>query len=202
MGWLEALDTFIQDRASHTLGVQDMPDIAMSENEVKGILLDLADRLMGAMDSWNDVVSIGIRSGGLLVARNVVKLIEEKTGKQIPLGALDIALYRDDVSKRLFSPEVRRTDVPFSVDDKKVILVDDVLNTGRSVRAAIDHIMDLGRPKRIYLMVLFDRGGMELPIQADFVGKLVNIQQEKIIKLEAGLDEITIKDVIVSGARK
>jgi pyrimidine operon attenuation protein / uracil phosphoribosyltransferase len=99
-----------------------MPDIAMSENEVREILFDLADRLMGAIDSWNDVVSIGIRSGGLLVAKNVVKRIEEKTGKRIPLGALDIALYRDDVSKRLFSPEVRRTDIPFSVDDKKVVL--------------------------------------------------------------------------------
>lgn len=179
-----------------------MSEIAMSEKEIRDILYNLAGRLMDAIDSWNDVVSIGIRSGGLLVAKNMVKLIGEKTGKHIPLGALDIALYRDDVSKRLFSPEVRRTDVPFSVDDKKVILVDDVLNTGRSVRAAIDHIMDLGRPKRIYLMVLFDRGGRELPIQADFVGKVVRVQQEKIIKLEAGPDEVTIKDVIVSGVRK
>jgi pyrimidine operon attenuation protein/uracil phosphoribosyltransferase len=88
------------------------------------------------------------------------------------------------------------------VEGKRVVLIDDVLNTGRSVRAAIEHIVDLGRPRRIYLMVLFDRGGRELPIQADFVGKQVNIPEEKIIKLETGKDETTIKDVIVSGVKK
>lgn len=82
----------------------------------------------------------------MLVARNVVKLVEEKIGKSIPLGTLDIGLYRDDLSKRLFYPEVRRTDIPFSVEGKRVVLVDDVLNTGRSVRAAIEHIVDSKAP--------------------------------------------------------
>lgn len=174
----------------------------MSEKEITAILKDLADQLMEAIKPWNDVVFIGIRSGGVLVARNVVKLLEQKTG-MLPLGTLDIALYRDDVSKRLFSPEVRSTDIPFSVDNKRVILVDDVINTGRSVRAAIDHILDFGRPKRIYFMVLFDRGGRELPIQPDFVGKQMSIPEEKIIKIEAAApDGITIKDVIVSGVKK
>ncbi len=179
-----------------------MPEIAIGEKEIHGIFRDLADHFMRSIGSWDDVVFIGIRSGGFLVANNLVKLIFEKTGQKIPLGALDIALYRDDVSKRLFSAEVRRTDIPFSVDDKRVILIDDVLNTGRSVRAAIDHIVDLGRPKRIFLMVLFDRGGRELPIQADFVGKEVVIPDEKILKLETGPDKITIKDVIISGVKK
>lgn len=179
-----------------------MAEKTMSGKELGEILHDLAGRLMDAMESWNDVVFIGIRSGGFLVARNMVSLIERKTGNTVPLGALDIALYRDDVHRRPFTPEVRSTDIPVSVNDKRVILVDDVLNTGRSVRAAIDHIVDLGRPKRIYLMVLFDRGGRELPIQADFVGRHVDLPEEKIIKLEAGPDKMTIKDVIVSGVKK
>ena len=179
-----------------------MTEIPMGEQEVGAILRDLAQDIMGAMESWNDVVFIGIRSGGLLVASNIVKLIEEKTGRSLPLGALDIALYRDDVHRRPFSPEVRSTDIPFSVDDKRVVLVDDVINTGRSVRAAIDHLVDLGRPKRIFLMVLFDRGGREFPIQADFVGRIIELPKEKIIKLEAGPDGVSIRDVVVSGVKK
>ena len=179
-----------------------MTDIAVSEKELEGILRDLAGRVMEAMESWHDVVFIGIRSGGFLLAGNVVRRIQEKIGKAVPSGALDIALYRDDVHRRPFSLEVRSTDIPFSVNDKKVILVDDVISTGRSVRAAIDHIVDLGRPKRIYLMVLFDRGGRELPIQADFVGKHVDLPDEKVIKLEAGPDNVSIKDVVVSEVKK
>jgi pyrimidine operon attenuation protein / uracil phosphoribosyltransferase len=180
----------------------DMPEKAMSEKEIKEVLKGLAKRFMAEISSWEEVVFIGIRSGGVLVARSIVKLVEKETGKRIPLGTLDIGLYRDDLSKRLFYPEVRRTDIPFSVEGKRVVLIDDVLNTGRSVRAAIEHIVDLGRPRRIYLMVLFDRGGRELPIQPDFAGKVVSIPEEKVIKLEAGKDEESIKDVILSGAKK
>lgn len=179
-----------------------MPEIVMSESEARYILHDLADRVMEAIDSWSDAVFIGIRSGGYLVAGNVVRLIEERTGRSIPLGALDIALYRDDLSQRPFSLEVRSTEIPFSVKDKLVILVDDVINTGRSVRAAIDHIVDLGRPRRIFLMVLFDRGGRELPIQPDFVGRRVDISEEKVIKVEAGPDKISINNVIISGIKR
>lgn len=179
-----------------------MREKAISQREIRELLDELATKLMQGIVSWEDVVFIGVRSGGVLVARNIVKLIEEGTGKRIPLGTLDIGLYRDDLSKRLFYPEVRRTDIPFSVEGKRVVLIDDVLNTGRSVRAAIDHIVDLGRPRRIYLMVLFDRGGRELPIQPDFVGRQVDIPGEKVLKLEAGKDETTIKDVILSGVKK
>ena len=179
-----------------------MREKAISQREIRDLLNELATKLMQDIASWDDVVFIGVRSGGVLVARNIVKLIEERAGKRIPLGTLDIGLYRDDLSKRLFYPEVRRTDIPFSVEGKRVVLIDDVLNTGRSVRAAIDHIVDLGRPRRIYLMVLFDRGGRELPIQPDFVGRQVDIPEEKVLKLEAGKDETTIRDVILSGVKK
>ena len=175
-----------------------MTDIPRSAKEIDGMLHELADTIMQAIDNWNEIVFIGIRSGGVLVAKNVVALLEERTGKKIPLGALDIALYRDDLSKIRFYPEVRRTDIPFSVDDKTVILVDDVLHTGRSVRAAIDHIVDLGRPMRIYLMVLFDRGGREFPIQADFIGKTIELGDDKIIKLETSKDAQLIIEVISS----
>jgi len=162
-----------------------MNNIPPGTKDIDRILHDLADTLMSSIENWDKIVFIGIRSGGLLVARNVVALLEERTGAQIPLGALDIALYRDDLSKIRFYPEVRSTDIPFSVDDMTVILVDDVLHTGRSVRAAIDHIVDLGRPMRIYLLVLFDRGGREFPIQADFIGKTIELADDQIIKLEA-----------------
>ena len=175
-----------------------MSEIPVSSKEIDGILQELASSLTGAIDNWDEAVFIGIRSGGVLVARNVVSMLEKTAKKQIPLGALDIALYRDDLSKMRFYPEVRSTDIPFGVDDKIVILVDDVLHTGRSVRAAIDHIVDLGRPRRIYLMVLFDRAGRELPIQADFVGKNIVLAEEKIIKLEASEDAMSIIDVIIS----
>lgn len=175
-----------------------MTDISPSSKDIDGILHDLADTLMNSIEKWDKIVFIGIRSGGLLVAKNVVGLLEKRTGAQIPLGALDIALYRDDLSKMRFYPEVRSTDIPFSVDDKAVILVDDVLHTGRSVRAAIDHIVDLGRPMRIYLLVLFDRGGREFPIQADFIGKTIELADDKIIKLEASENAQLIIEVISS----
>ncbi len=175
-----------------------MTEIPHSAQDIDGMLHDLAETLMADIDNWNDVVFIGIRSGGVLVARNVVTILEERTGKQIPLGALDIGLYRDDLSKKRVYPEVRSTDIPFSLDDKTVILVDDVLYTGRSVRAAIDHMVDLGRPMRIYLMVLFDRGGREFPIQADFVGKTIEVADDKVIKLEASENTQLIIEVISS----
>ena len=126
-------------------------------------------------------------------------MLKDRIGRDIPLGALDISLYRDDISRRLIYPEVKSTEIPFAVDDKQIILVDDVLNTGRSVRAAIDHIMDLGRPRRIYLLVLFDRGGREIPIQADFVGEKISVDADRIVKLSIPEDEsvgfVKIKEV-------
>ncbi|HHO74824.1 MAG TPA: bifunctional pyr operon transcriptional regulator/uracil phosphoribosyltransferase PyrR [Deltaproteobacteria bacterium] len=175
-----------------------MTELPITPKDINEILNNLTSMLLETIQKWEDIVFIGIRSGGVLVAKKVVDLLEEKTGKTLLLGALDIALYRDDLSKMRFYPEVRSTDIPFSVDGKIVILVDDVINTGRSVRAAIDHIVDLGRPMRIYLMVLFDRGGREFPIQADYVGKQVELSDEKIIKIEASENSGSAFDVIIS----
>jgi pyrimidine operon attenuation protein/uracil phosphoribosyltransferase len=118
------------------------------------------------------------------------------------MGVLDITLYRDDLTRRKVNPEVKSTNIPFSLDDKDIILVDDVLYTGRSIRAAIDHIVDLGRPGRIYLLVLFDRGGRELPIQADFTGMKISLPDERVIKLEPDADKESIAGVLISEVKR
>ncbi len=178
-----------------------MSEVPKNPEEIQGLLRDLTEDLVKAIPRWDKVVFIGIRSGGELIARNLVKLLKQKINMEVPLGVLDIALYRDDLTKRKFYPEVRSTDIPFAVDEKDVVLVDDVLYTGRSVRAAIDHIVDLGRPHRIYLLVMFDREGRELPIQADFLGRKIRLHGEKIIKLEAST-EGKIDGVILSEVKK
>ena len=179
-----------------------MDKIPRGPREIQEILARLAQELMSSISAWDEVAFIGIRSGGELIARGLVKILQEKTGKQIPLGALDIALYRDDLTRRKSYPEVRSTDIPFAVDARDIILVDDVLFTGRSVRAAIDHIVDLGRPKRIYLLVLFDRQGRELPIQADFTGLKISLRDDQVIKIEAAADKDAIAGVVISEVKK
>jgi pyrimidine operon attenuation protein / uracil phosphoribosyltransferase len=179
-----------------------MSEIPKTPKEIQDLLEDLSEGLVRAIPRWDKVVFIGVRSGGELIARNLVRLLQQKINMEVPLGVLDIALYRDDFTKRKFSPEVRSTDIPFAVDEKDVILVDDVLYTGRSVRAAIDHIVDLGRPHRIYLLVMFDREGRELPIQADFLGRKIHLPGEKIIKIEASPDGLAIEGVILSEVKR
>jgi pyrimidine operon attenuation protein/uracil phosphoribosyltransferase len=173
-------------------------DILLTPGEVGMILQELADKIESRFKAWEDVVFIGIRSGGEHVAEHLVRLMKKRSGREIPLGELDIALYRDDLSKRLFYPEVKKTSIPFDIENKIVILVDDVLNTGRSVRAAIDHIVDLGRPQRIYLLVLFDRGGRELPIQADFIGKTIELPSKKVIKINVPENNLKLGNVIIT----
>jgi pyrimidine operon attenuation protein / uracil phosphoribosyltransferase len=179
-----------------------MPDIPKTSEEIQTLLQDLSEGLVRSITRWDKVVFIGIRSGGELIARNLVRRLKNTIDIEVPLGVLDIALYRDDFTKRKLNPEVGSTDIPFAVDEKDVVLVDDVLYTGRSVRAAIDHIVDLGRPHRIYLLVLFDREGRELPIQADFVGRKINLPEEKIVKLESSPDGQSIDGVVVSEVKR
>lgn len=179
-----------------------MAEIPRSAAEIQKMLLKLSEELLKSFSSWEKVAFIGIRSGGELIARGLVKRLEEKTGQRLPLGVLDITLYRDDLTRRKGYPEVRSTDIPFAVDGKDIILVDDVLYTGRSVRSAIDHIVDMGRPGRIYLLVLYDRGGRELPIQADFIGKKISLPDDQVIKIEAVEGTDTIAGVLISGGKR
>lgn len=130
-----------------------------------------------------DLVVVGIQRRGVSLARAVVDCIREAEGVELPLGTLDITFYRDDLSTLGPVPKVGKTDLNFDVNDKKVILVDDVLYTGRTVRAALDELMDFGRPRNIQLAVLIDRGHRELPIRPDFVGKNVPTSRREIIKV-------------------
>ena len=127
---------------------------------------------------------VGIQRGGVHIAHRLSAKLREIEGSDLPVGTLDISLYRDDLNVRKDQPVVRRTQVPCEINNKKVVLVDDVLFTGRSIRAALDAIMDLGRPSAIQLAVLVDRGHRELPIKADYVGKNIPTAMNETVKVE------------------
>jgi pyrimidine operon attenuation protein/uracil phosphoribosyltransferase len=164
------------------LVLHDAAGIAAALSSVAG---QIAERNAGG----RDLALVGIRTGGLHLAERLVKLLEAKTGARPPLGALDIALYRDDVFAGRPRPEVGPTELPFSLPGKTIVLVDDVLYTGRTIRAALSELMDYGRPRAVQLAVLIDRGHRELPIQPDFVGANVTTTREQAVRVlltEAG----------------
>jgi pyrimidine operon attenuation protein/uracil phosphoribosyltransferase len=138
---------------------------------------------------------VGIQRGGVHLAKRLAHKIKEIENKDVPVGSLDIAFYRDDLSIRKEQPQVRKTEVPCELTDQKVVLVDDVLFTGRSIRAALDALMDIGRPANIQLAVLIDRGHRELPIKADFVGK--NIPTAVNENVEVSLEEEGKEDGVI-----
>jgi pyrimidine operon attenuation protein / uracil phosphoribosyltransferase len=144
------------------------------------------------------LVLVGIRTGGVFLAERLKRKISSIEEKEIPFGILDITLYRDDLSTSHRKPRLGKTDIPFSLDGKKVVLVDDVLFTGRTIRAAMDALIDFGRPKLIQLAVLIDRGHRELPIRADFVGKNLpsSLWQAVSVNLteKDGKDEVVIEE--------
>ena len=142
-----------------------------------------------------DLAIIGIRTRGVLLAQRLAKAIEVIDGRSVPVGILDITLYRDDLSHASPNPIVHATEIPFDVTGQRLILVDDVLFTGRTVRAGLNAITDLGRPAAIQLAVLIDRGHRELPIRADYVGK--NIPTSRQERVEVRLNELDEQDEVV-----
>lgn len=168
----------------------------MDEVDMGRALLRLSHEIVEKNKEIKDLALIGIHRRGISLSQRISKLIEEITGERIPTGSLDITLYRDDLSRIAYQPIVRNTDVPFPIDDKKIILVDDVLYTGRTIRAAIDALLDFGRPKRIELAVLVDRGHRELPIRADYVGKNIPTSSEEMVEVRVkeldGRDEVLL----------
>lgn len=134
-----------------------------------------------------DLALVGIRRGGVPIAERIAKEIAVSEGRDVPLGTIDIALYRDDAATALPDPKIGPSSIPFVVDGRDVVLVDDVLQTGRTVRAAIDCLLDYGRPRRVWLAVLLDRGGRELPIAPDFVGRALEVPRGA--RVEVDLDE-------------
>lgn len=159
-------------------------------------LTRIAHEILERNRGTDGVVLVGLRSRGIELARRLSRNIKEIEGVEVPVGALDVTLYRDDLGKVGVQPVVRKTEIPFTVDQKKVVLVDDVLYTGRTIRAAMDSLMDLGRPRLIQLAVLVDRGHRELPVRADYVGKNVPTSQQEQVQVlleeDDGVDRVVI----------
>ena len=154
----------------------------------------MATAIVEATRGTESVALIGVARGGVPLAARIAEALYALEGRQVPVGTVDISLYRDDAAAALPNPRIGPSDVPFSVEDRDVILVDDVLQTGRTVRAAIDCLQDHGRPRRVWLAVLIDRGGRELPIAADFVGREVEVPASALVEvtLERGADRVAI----------
>ena len=162
---------------------------------VRDLTEQLAGQLQRDMESRNDVCLVGIQRRGDTLARRLSVLLRERLGREIPCGSLDITLYRDDFDSLAPQPVVGRTSLPFEVAGKTIYLVDDVLYTGRTIRAALDELSALGRPSRIILAILIDRGGRELPIAADFVAASVRIQQGS--EIQVLFDEDDGEDAVI-----
>jgi pyrimidine operon attenuation protein/uracil phosphoribosyltransferase len=155
----------------------------MSAAEIDRTLQRLAHEIAEKSGGAADVALVGIRRRGVPLSQRIARVIQGASGIAVPVGALDITLYRDDLSTVAPQPVVHGSEMPFSVDDKVLILVDDVLYTGRTVRAAMNGLFDLGRPRRIQLCVLIDRGHRELPVEASFVGRYVQTSDREIIEV-------------------
>ncbi len=169
--------------------------IIMKDKEIKRAISRMAHEIIERVRSIRELVIIGIQTRGVFLAKRLCKEIKKIEKKEIPFGILDITLYRDDVGNISHQPLVKETRIPFDITNKKIVLVDDVLFAGRTVRAALDEIMDFGRPRIIYLAVLIDRGNRELPIQADFIGKFIPTSKKE--KIAVHLREIDKKDEVI-----
>lgn len=171
--------------------------VAMSAPEMDQTLNRLAGEIVRRQSDLSKLVLVGIRTGGAFLARRLGAKLKELTSLAVPVGILDITLYRDDWTRISHKPQVGKTELDFSLDDVDVVLVDDVLFTGRTVRAAMDALTDFGRPRRIELAVLIDRGGRELPICPNFIGRqveLVGSQRVNVYFQEMGrADEVVIE---------
>jgi len=156
----------------------------MSASEIERTLVRLAHEIIEKNNGIEKLVLVGIKRRGVPIANRLAKIIERIEGKPVPVGMLDITLYRDDLTTVGKDPEIHKSDIGANVQDMHVVLVDDVLYTGRTTRAALDALFDHGRPKRVQLLVLIDRGHRELPVEAAFVGRYVQTTDEEIIEVK------------------
>ena len=173
--------------------------VILNSKQIEQILSDLASSIIAGTPPELDIAAIGIRSRGEILAQRLSSRLAQALGKNVPCGTLDITLYRDDLNapQGTAQPQVRTTEIGFNIDDRIIILVDDVLYTGRSTRAAMDALIDLGRPRAIRLAVLVDRAGREFPIQADYAGYKTDIAPGKSVQVSLvesdGKDEVVIE---------
>ena len=174
--------------------------VVMDADRITRALTRIAHEIIERNRGVEDLALIGVRSRGVPLARRLARTLNEITGVDIPTGSLDITLYRDDLMRHQVGPQplVRKTDIPFSIDNRTIVLVDDVLYTGRTTRAALDALIDFGRPKAIQLVVLVDRGHRELPIKADYVGKNVPTSSEESVQVRLHeLDSVNEDEVAI-----
>ena len=171
--------------------------VVMDADRVGRTLARIAHEIVERNRTLDEIALVGIRSRGEHLARRLAEQLQQIAGRAVPTGALDITLYRDDLMRQPVGPQplVRSTDIPFSIDERIILLVDDVLYTGRTVRAALDALIDFGRPQAIQLVVLVDRGHRELPIKADYVGK--NLPTSRRESVQVRLVEVDGDDEVV-----
>ena len=172
----------------------------MDADRMSRALTRISHEILERNRGTSDLALIGIRTRGVPLARRIAQALHAINHEDVPTGALDITLYRDDLMRQPVGPQplVRRTEIPFSIDDRRILLVDDVLYTGRTIRAALDALIDFGRPRSIQLIVLVDRGHRELPIKADYVGKNLptSLKQSVQVRLRDidGEDDVLLMD--------
>ena len=174
--------------------------VMMEADRIGRTLMRIAHEIVERNRGLDQLALVGVRARGVPLAKRLAANLEAIAGHVVPTGALDITLYRDDLMRHPVGPQpvLRRTEVPFSIDDKKILLVDDVLYTGRTVRAALDALIDFGRPRSIQLVVLVDRGHRELPIKADYVGKNLPTSARQSVQVRLSeiddVDEVVLQD--------
>lgn len=172
-------------------------DVIMDDTKMNRALTRIAHEILEHNGGPSSIALIGVLTRGAVLARRIAKAIDELEHVSVDLGLMDISLYRDDVHSKLDQPVIQRTDILFPIKDRNVILVDDVLFTGRTVRAALDQIVDFGRPRTIQLAVLVDRGNRELPIKADYVGINVPTRKSDLVVVEVaekdGVDRVSVR---------
>ena len=173
--------------------------VVMDADRVARSLTRIAHEILERNRDVEDLALIGIRARGVPLAARLAAELHGLTGVEVPTGALDITLYRDDLMRHQVGPQpvVRRTEIPFSIDDRLILLVDDVLYTGRTIRAALDALIDFGRPRAIQLVALVDRGHRELPIRADYVGRNIPTSRQQSVQVRLteldGRDEVEVE---------
>lgn len=172
----------------------------LDEDGIRRAITRIAHEIVERNKGVGDIALVGIRRRGVPLAQRLAAKLAEIEGQHVPVGSLDITLYRDDLTQRAEQPLVHRTEVPFDVRRKTIVLTDDVLYTGRTIRAALDALIDLGRPQAIQLAVLVDRGHRELPIRADYVGKNVPTARREEVQVQLaeidGVDKVSILAVL------
>ena len=166
----------------------------LTKEEIQRSIIRISHEILERNKGPKDLAIVGIRTRGYFIAQRIAQAIKRIDGADLPVGALDITLYRDDLSVIAEQPVIHKTEIGFDIENKSIVLVDDVLYTGRTIRCALDALIDFGRPRAIQLAVLIDRGHRELPIRADYVGKNMPTSQNELVQVK--LEEIDNKDEV------